>query len=89
MLVQFWHTTGPGNADDDKYGDGVPEDEVTAYAWYNLAAANGSALAKKNKADIAKSITPGQIAKGEALVKEMTAKNPKLPRRRSNRYRAC
>ena len=60
------------------HGEGVPEDEVTAYAWYNIAAVNGHANSKKNKADIAKSMTPGQIAKGEALAKEMTAKNPKL-----------
>ena len=59
-------------------GEGVPEDLVTAYAWYNIAAANGSKIAKGNKPKIAKDMTPEQIAKGEALAKEMIKKNPKL-----------
>ena len=59
-------------------GLGVPEDNVTAYAWVNIAAANGDAKAKKNRGSIAKEMTPDQIAKAEALAKEMIAKNPKL-----------
>ena len=60
------------------WGEGVLEDDVTAYAWYNIAATNGQATAKKNKPIIAKKMTPDQIAKAEALVKEMVKKNPKL-----------
>ena len=59
-------------------GEGVLEDDVTAYAWYNIAAANGGALAKKNKGIIAKEMTPDQIAKAQELSKEMVKKNPKL-----------
>ena len=51
---------------------------VDAYAWYNIAAANGEAYAKKNKGIIAKKMTPDQIAKAEELSKEMVKKNPKL-----------
>ena len=54
------------------------KDHVTSYAWTDIAAANGYANAKKNKGIIAKEMTPEQIAKAEALAKEMIAKNPKL-----------
>ena len=51
---------------------------MTAYAWYNVAATNGNATGKKNKDSIAKAMTPDQIAKAEALSKEMIKNNPKL-----------
>ena len=54
------------------------KDNVTSYAWTDIAAANGYANAKKNKPIIAKKMTSEQIAKAEALAKEMIAKNPKL-----------
>ena len=54
------------------------EDNVTAYAWCNIAAANGDANGKIWKPKIAKKMTPEQIAKAEALAKEMVQKNPKL-----------
>ena len=59
-------------------GSGVLEDDVTACAWYNIAAANGNATAKKNKLIKAGEMTADQIAKAEALAKEMIKKNPKL-----------
>ena len=59
-------------------GLGVPEDNVTAYAWLNIAAVNGLANGKEAKDSAAKKMTPEQIAKAEALAKEMIAKNPKL-----------
>ena len=59
-------------------GEGVPQDYVTAYAWYNIAAAKGDAQAVTWKDNIAKQLTPAQIAKAEELVKEMVEKNPKL-----------
>ena len=58
-------------------GEGVPEDDMTAYAWWNIAA-NGFAPAKGVKDLLAKTMTPDQIAKAEALAKEMVKKNPKL-----------
>jgi TPR repeat protein len=59
-------------------GEGVLEDYVTAYAWWNIAATNGHRDAKKNKGIIAKEMTAENITKAEALVKEMIKKNPKL-----------
>ena len=58
-------------------GYGVKEDYVTAYAWYDLTAANDVEFGEA-KVDIAKLMTPGEIAKAEELVKEMIKKNPKL-----------
>ena len=57
-------------------GKGVLEDNVTAYAWWNIAAANGSATGKKNKDIIAKRMTADQIAEGQKLSREMLKKNP-------------
>ena len=59
-------------------GQGVEKDYVSAYAWYNIVAANGMILAKIHKTSIATEMTPEQIAKAEALTKEMLKKNPKL-----------
>ena len=59
-------------------GEGVPQDDVTTYAWFNLAATNGHALAEVNKPLIATEMTAEQIAKGQELSREMLKKNPKL-----------
>ena len=64
-------------------GKGVLKDYVTAYAWWNIAVANNNAppiveMAATSKANIAKKMTPEQIAKAEALVQEMVKKNPEL-----------
>ena len=61
-------------------GEGVREDSVTAYAWWNIAAANGSEDAKGSKSSAERSlqITPEQIAKGQELSSEMVKKNPRL-----------
>ena len=59
-------------------GDGVPEDYAMAYAWWNIAAANGDASAKKGKGTIAKDMTPDQISKAQELSKKMAEENPKL-----------
>jgi len=59
-------------------GDGALEDYVTAYAWLNIATANGHAKSKKSKDLIAKKMTTEDISKAQALSKEMVKKNPKL-----------
>ena len=65
-----------------QYGvGGVRQDYVYAYAWYNIAAANGKTMAQKQKLKRAKKMTPDQITKAEELSKEMTTKNPKLIKR--------
>lgn len=46
---------------------GMPEDMVIAYTLWNLAAANGSANAVKQRAAILRKMTPEQIAEGQAL----------------------
>ena len=59
-------------------GIGVEKDNVTAYAWWNIAEANGYEDAKKREETLAKKMTAEGITKAEALVKEMIKKNPKL-----------
>ena len=59
-------------------GEGVEQNYATAYAWVNIAAANGHEKAKSIKNFIAKDMTAEQIAKAQALSKEMIKKNPKL-----------
>jgi TPR repeat protein len=59
-------------------GEGVPQDFVTAYAWVDIATTNGNPFSKTLKGSFAQNMTPKQIAKAEALVKKMAAKNPKL-----------
>ena len=61
-----------------KRGERVQEDHVTDYMWWNIAAANGDKDAKGNKGLIVEDMIPDQIAKAEALTKEMIKKNPKL-----------
>ena len=56
----------------------MPQEAVTAFAWYNIAQVNGDANAGEWKSAIAKEMTADQIAKAEALAKEMIKKNPKL-----------
>jgi len=60
------------------FGNGVLEDDVTAYAWYNIAAANGIVDAKEAKDSLAKTMAPESIIKAQELSKEMVKKNPKL-----------
>ena len=59
-------------------GEGVPQDFVTAYAWVDIATTNRNPFSKTLKGSFAQNMTPKQIAKAEALVKEMIKKNPKL-----------
>ncbi len=63
-------------------GWGVPKDNEKAYAWFTISVANGFADAKKSMSSVAKEMTPDQIAKAEALAKEMIKKNPKLIRKK-------
>ena len=60
------------------WGDGVPEDYIQAYAWCNIAAANGDEGSKKKKTALAELMTKEQIALAEKLSREMVEANPKL-----------
>ena len=58
-------------------GEGVPEDKVLAYMWWNLAAANGDDGASKNKGIITKNMTSSQIAEAQKLSRDCLRKNYK------------
>ena len=67
-------------------GGPVPKDKVRAFAWFSLAARNGAMEGMldiiegdlPDKAQIDQAMTPEQITKAQALIKEMIKKNPKL-----------
>ncbi|MFP6705914.1 MAG: hypothetical protein VCE75_07765, partial [Alphaproteobacteria bacterium] len=55
-------------------GKGVPENDVRAYAWSSIAAAQGGPIAPKIKETAAKYMTPAQIAEGQKLSSELWEK---------------
>ena len=52
-------------------GEGVIEDDVEAYAWFNVAAAKGQKQAADNRDKIKKTMTPEQIAEGQKRSREI------------------
>ena len=52
-------------------GEGVPEDYVKAYAWFNLAAAQGAEDAIKNKDLLRPRMTAEQVAEAQKLAAEL------------------
>jgi TPR repeat protein len=52
-------------------GEGVPKDYVTAYAWWNIAAASGQEKAIANRSRVEQQMTPSQIAEGQRLSTEI------------------
>lgn len=52
------------------FGEGVPEDNVKAYAWISMTAAQGTEKAKENKELIAKVMTRAEITKVQELSRE-------------------
>lgn len=60
-------------------GKGVKKDYTQAYKWYSLAEAQGHKIAPKNKAEIAAKMSPEQIQKAEALIKEFQASGGRAP----------
>ena len=61
---------------------GVPQDVVIAYMLWNLAAAQGSAKAVKQRTDLLPKLTSEQVAEGQAL---SAAWHPGLPLPRQSR----
>ena len=57
-------------------GLGVPQDPVQAYLWYDLAATREFHFAIRWRNAIAKTLTPGQTAEAQRLVKEWWATHP-------------
>ena len=52
------------------YGRGVLQDVVQAHMWYSLAAENGYEIATGYRDDLAKQMTPTQIAEAQKLARE-------------------
>jgi TPR repeat protein len=48
-------------------GLGVPQDYVQAHFWFNLAAARGHAASAKQREEVAKKMTPQQLAEAQRL----------------------
>jgi TPR repeat protein len=55
-------------------GQGVPQNFVEAYKWYNLAAARGNEKAKNNKELAAAHMTREQVAEAQKLSAEWKPK---------------
>ena len=55
-------------------GKGVPQDDVLAHKWFNLAAAQGDASAKKNRDIVTDRMTREQIAEAQRLAREWKPK---------------
>ncbi len=50
-------------------GLGVTQDYVRAHKWFNIAAARGYADAAKNRDNVAKRMTPAQVAEAQRLAR--------------------
>jgi TPR repeat protein len=55
-------------------GQGVPQDYVQAYMWYNLAATQGTKGAAQWREHIAAHMTPAQIAEAQKMTSEWKPK---------------
>ena len=51
-------------------GEGVPEDDIQAYAWISLASAQGAENAKKAKEMLTGEMTRAEIAEAQKLSRE-------------------
>jgi TPR repeat protein len=61
-------------------GLGGPQDVVQSHMWYSLAAGNGYEIATGYRNDLAKQMTPAQIAEAQKRAREWKPKNPSVPR---------
>ncbi len=55
-------------------GQGVPQDDVQARMWLNLAAAQGNELARINRDRLTQQMTPVQLAEAQRLAREWRPK---------------
>jgi TPR repeat protein len=55
-----------------RMGDGVPEDDVAAYAWLSVAAASGHDEGRKYRDIIKGILTPSQLEKGQVMAREIS-----------------
>lgn len=57
-------------------GIGLPKDDTQAYKWFNLAAAVGDDAAVKQRDQLSRQMTAGQIADAQRLTREFIAGTP-------------
>ena len=57
-------------------GEGVIQDYVQAHMWFNVSHANGHKKANELRDDIAKKMTPSQIAEAQKMARNWEPKNP-------------
>ena len=55
-------------------GRGVPQDDVQAHKWFNMAGAGGVEDGRKNRDIVATKMTPAQIAEAQRLALEWKPK---------------
>ena len=60
-----------------KEGRGVPQDYVRAHMSWNIAASSGYKYASELRDNVAKKMTPAQIAEAKKLAKECLSKKYK------------
>jgi hypothetical protein len=60
-------------------GNGVPKDPVMAYMWFNLATRLGAEDAKRYRQDVARSMTPTQIAEAQQMTLDWFEEHPRSP----------
>jgi len=60
-----------------KKGRGVPQDDIYAHMWWNIAASLGHDGASKNREIIAKKMSPADISEAQKLARECVAKDYK------------
>ncbi len=58
------------------FGQGVKKNDLKAYLWINLAAAQGDEEAIKIRDEFVKTLTPSQIEEGQRLAREWLAAHP-------------
>ena len=63
-------------ADMYENGEGIPEDHVLAYMWWNLVAARGVEEAQDRKDIIEQQMTREQIAEAQRLSREWLEAHP-------------
>ena len=76
--LQLWRPLAEQGIDDAQvalamtyfYGNGVPQDYVQAYLWYDLAAAHGDKAALTDRDLVAAQMTRAQIAEAQTLARE-------------------
>ena len=56
-------------------GKGVPQDLVQAHMWFNIADALGDESAQEERDEVAKLMTPDQIAEAQRMASEWMAKH--------------